>query len=330
MMKHATYALLLLTLLNGNVQAFTFKIATLSPDGSFWMQKMREGAKEVTDKTASRVKFKFYPGGVMGDDNGVLRKIRFRQLHGAALTNAGLSKIYPDIQLYNMVLKFNSLEEIDYVREKMDAQLMAGLEENGMVTFGFAEVGLAYLMSTMPIKSLNDLKHQKTWVPDNNNIALAAMEAFSVSPIPLPLRDVLMGLQTGMLNVVTGSPVGALALQWQTKLKYAADLPLSYIFGVLILEKKAFKKISAADQKIVREVLNRVVNEMDKQSRLDNINAIKALKNQGIKFITPSQKATDELRQMIKGVNEKLVKTGTLSKQKVDSLNKHLTEYRAR
>jgi len=328
MLKHLVYTLLLLTLLNGNAQAFTFKIATLSLDGSFWMQKMREGAKEITDKTTSRVKFKFYPGGVMGDDAGVLRKIRFRQLHGAAITNAGLSKIYPDIQLYNMVLKFNSLEEIDYVREKMDAQLMTGLEENGMVTFGFAEMGLAYLMSTQPIKNLNDLKHQKTWVPDNNNIALAAMKAFSVSPIPLPLRDVLMGLQTGMLNVVTGSPVGALALQWQTKIKYATDLPLSYIFGVMVLDKKAFDKISAADQKIVREVLNRVVNEMDKQSRIDNINAIKALENQGVEFIDPTKEATEGLRRVIKGVNEKLVKTGVLSKQMVDSLNNHLIVYR--
>lgn len=330
MLKHLAYALLLLTLLNGNAQAFTFKIATLSPDGSFWMQKMREGAKKIADKTENRIKFKFYPGGVMGDDNGVLRKIRFRQLHGAAITNAGLSKIYPDIQLYNMVLKFNSLDEIDYVREKMDTQLMAGLEENGIVTFGFAEIGLAYLMSTMPIESLSDLKQQKTWVPADNNIALAAMKAFSVSPIPLPLRDVLMGLQTGMLNVVTGSPIGALALQWQTKIKYVTDLPLSYIFGVLILDKKAFDKISVADQKIARKVLSHVVNEVDKQSRVDNINALRALKNQGVEFIDPTQKATDELRQVIKGVNEKLVETGTLSKQMVDRLNAHLTEYRTR
>ena len=328
MLKQVTYVLLLLTSLNGSAQAFTFKIATLSPDGSFWMQKMREGANEITKKTENRIKFKFYPGGVMGDDDGVLRKIRFRQLHGAALTNGGLSKIYPDIQLYNMVLKFNSLEEIDFVREKMDTQLMAGLEKNGIVTFGFAEMGLAYLMSTMPIKNLNDLKHQKTWVPDNNNIALAAMKAFSVSPIPLPLRDVLMGLQTGMLSVVSGSPVGALALQWQTKIKFVTDLPLSYFFGVLVLDKKAFNKISITDQKIVREVLNRVVNEVDKQSRLDNINATKALKNQGVEFIDPSQQATDELRHVIEGVNEELVKTGTLSKPMVDRLNEHLMEYR--
>jgi TRAP-type C4-dicarboxylate transport system substrate-binding protein len=109
--------------------AFTFKIATLSPDGSVWMEKMREGAAEIETKTNKRVSFKFYPGGVMGDDNSVLKKMRFNQLNGAAVTSGGMSTIYSDIQLYGLVLKFNSLEEIDYVRQKMDAKIIAGVEQ---------------------------------------------------------------------------------------------------------------------------------------------------------------------------------------------------------
>ena len=185
-------------------------------------------------------------------------------------------------------------------------------------------------MSTIPIKTIADLKSQKAWVPDNNNIALAAWEAFQVSPIPLPVRDVLMGLQTGMVNVVAGSPIAALALQWHTKIKYTTDVPLSYIFAVFILDKKAFSKISAADQIIVREVLSRVANEVDKKSREDNINALKALKNQGIEFIVPTAEATEELRKLIGGANEKLMKTGKLTKSMVDLLNKHLIDYRAK
>jgi TRAP-type C4-dicarboxylate transport system substrate-binding protein len=61
--------------------AKTIKIATLSPEGTFWMKHMRVGAKEIKQKTQGRVKFKFYPGGVMGNDDSVLRKIRIGQLH---------------------------------------------------------------------------------------------------------------------------------------------------------------------------------------------------------------------------------------------------------
>ena len=80
--------------------ATTFKIATLSPEGSSWMDMMRSGAKEVAEKTNNRVKIKFYPGGVMGDDMAVMRKIRIRQLQGGAVTIGAVSNFYSDSQVY--------------------------------------------------------------------------------------------------------------------------------------------------------------------------------------------------------------------------------------
>ena len=56
--------------------ALTLKIATLSPDGSGWMTKMRAGATEIEQKTQQRVTFKFYTGGTMGNDRAVLNKIK--------------------------------------------------------------------------------------------------------------------------------------------------------------------------------------------------------------------------------------------------------------
>ena len=43
--------------------ARVLKIATISPEGSMWMKKMRQGAKRIARETDNRVKFKFYPGG---------------------------------------------------------------------------------------------------------------------------------------------------------------------------------------------------------------------------------------------------------------------------
>ncbi len=330
---HFLKALLLPLLLVGYLNpafAFTFKIATLSPDGSYWVQKLRDGGEEITRQTAGRVKFKFYPGGVMGDDVGVLRKMRLRQLHGAAVTNAVLSSIYPDIQLYNLVLKFHSLQEVDYVRQRMDGELMQGLESKGIVPLGFAEVGMVYVMSTIPVQTLDQMRSNKVWVPDDNQVVLEAMKAFSISPIPLPLRDVLMGLQTGMIDVVAGSPVGALALQWHTKVKYVSDIPLLYAFGVLVLDEDAFKRISKEDQQIVRTVMAEVIGEIDRHSREDNLQAAEALKKQGIVFLKPTPEAADELRRTIVSANQKIEQDGKMSPDKVKELNDYLSEFRQR
>lgn len=47
-----------------------------SPEGSMWMEKMHQGAAQVADQTQNRVTFRFYPGGVMGNDPEYLLCIR--------------------------------------------------------------------------------------------------------------------------------------------------------------------------------------------------------------------------------------------------------------
>ena len=92
----------ILFLITGPAFGQVLKIATLSPEGSEWMQKMRAGAKEIALKTDNRVKFRFYPGGIMGNDKAVLRKIRIGQLHGGAVTAGSLASIYSELRLYFM------------------------------------------------------------------------------------------------------------------------------------------------------------------------------------------------------------------------------------
>lgn len=330
MLKQLIIVFLLSLLSHSVAHAFTFKIATLSADGSAWMKKMRAGAKEISDQTNNRVSFKFYPGGVMGGDKNVLKKMRFGQLHGAAMPNAGVSFIYPDIQLYNLILKFQTFDQIDFVRQQMDGELIKGLERNGLISFGFAEMGLAYIMSTKSLSTISDLQQQKVWAPDTNKIAIHAFEAISISPIPLPLRDVLMGLQTGMINTIAGTTTGALALQWHTKIKYVSELPLSYIFGVFVIDEKSFNKISKQDQQIVRTVMTRIVGEVDKQSRKDNIDAAEALKKQGIKFIKVEDSSAIELKSVMESANQKIIQRSGLSVDLIKQLDQHLADFSAK
>ena len=67
-----------------SAHATTLKIATLSPEGTAWMKMLRQAASNIEQRTNGSVKLKIYPGGVMGDDKAVLRKLRVGQLHGAA------------------------------------------------------------------------------------------------------------------------------------------------------------------------------------------------------------------------------------------------------
>ena len=152
--------------------ALTLKIATLSPEGTSWMKNMRAAGEEIERQTQGRVRLRFFPGGVMGNYASVLRKIRIGQLHGGAVTGGSLSDVLPEANLYSLPFLFRDLGEVDFVRPQMDAEIMRRLEEKGMVSFGFAEAGFAYLMSTAPIRTLDDAKHRRVWSPAGDRIRL--------------------------------------------------------------------------------------------------------------------------------------------------------------
>jgi len=318
-------------LFSATAQAVTLKLATLSPDGSVWMNKLREGAKEVKKRTSGRVKFKFYPGGVMGDSNAVLRKIRIGQLHGSALTGGALTRFYKDSQVYSLVMKYKTSEEIKYVRENLDATIQQGLKKGGFTTFGFAEAGFAYIMSSKnPVDSVESLRQQKAWIPANDEAALEAISAFGVSPIPLPLGDVLAGLQTGLIDTIAASPIGALALQWYTQIKYLTELPVLYSYGVLAISNKAYKKIKAADQKVVNEVMSKVFKELNTINKKDNKSALAALKNQGVKFIKPTTAQVKEWLAYAKKSQQRLIDAGRVSQAIVTKADGLLKKFKTK
>jgi len=321
---------MLLTLLTSQAGALTLKIATLSPEGSVWMKRMHEGAQEVAQKTSNRVVIKFYPGGVMGDDVTVLRKMRIGQLQGGIVVAGSLSKFYPDNQIYSMPLKFKSIEEVDYVRERVDKLIIDGMEKVGFTTLGLAGGGFAYILSKHQVRTIGDLRKSKVWVPSNDETSLEAVKYFDLSPIPLSIADVRAGLQTGLIDTVATSPIGAIALQWHTQVNYLMDLPLFYICGIFAVDQKAFSKLSAGDQSIVRDIMGRMFREVDRQIHKDNVQALEALRNQGIKFVSPSAEALDEWYAATSDVPTRLIKAGKLSRGMLNTLEGHLKDFRLR
>ncbi|GMR07771.1 MAG: TRAP transporter substrate-binding protein [Gammaproteobacteria bacterium] len=322
------FSILIFSLAFTTVYGQTFKIATIVPDGTRWMKEMRQAADVIRQRTQGRIKFRFYPGGVMGNNSSVLRKIRIGQLHGGVLTSGGLSEIYPDSQIYNMPFVFNSYDEVDYVRARMDKLIIIGLKKKGFISFGLSESGFAYLMSNSPLQCIEDLKRQKVWAPQGDRISRTAFESLGVSPVSLPLTDVLTGLQTGLINTVASPPIGAIALQWHTRVKYLADIPLLYLYGTLVVKREAFERLSPEDQKIVQDIMGKTFRNINKQNRKDNQGARQALRNQGIKFTLPADCNGQRWNKIVTESMKKLAEKGQFSEAMLKTLRGHLYDYR--
>lgn len=322
-------ALLLSIFPGAFASAQELKVASVAPDGSSWMRAMRDGAERVHEQSGGRVTIKFYPGGVMGDDAQILRRIRIGQLNGGAFTAGGLSERYPALNLYGIPLLFRSLDEVDYVRERLDPVLIAGLEDAGFVCFGFVEGGFAQLMSNIPIRTVEDMARRRVWSPEGDQIGFMSLQAMGVSPVVLPVTDVLTALQTGLLDVVASSPVAALVLQWHTKVHYITDLPVVYSMGAFAIDTKSFERLSESDQSLVRDVMTDVVHSLDLAAREDNKEALEVMYNSGIQEVSVDPANVEGWRQKIEAIYPDLRRRQDVDAAFLDRLLAVLSDYRS-
>jgi TRAP-type C4-dicarboxylate transport system substrate-binding protein len=273
----------------GGQSPVIIKLATLAPEGSPWIQVLKAAADEAQQKTGNAVQFKIYPGGVMGDERDMVRKMHIGQLQAAMLSSASLASMYPEIDVLQTPFLFDSYPETDFVVGKMEDGFKSGLEKNGYVALGWSEAGFVYLMSTVPVETLELLRKAKVWIWNDSPMSKAIFEEAGVIGVPLSISDVLVGLQTGLVEVVYVPPSVAVALQWFTRIKYITDAPLNYMLGGLVAKKEAFDKIDPQHQSVVKEVFQRHMTRLKEIIRAENQEALTVMQKQGIKLISPGK-----------------------------------------
>ena len=320
---------LIALLCSAGVAAKTLKFATIAPAGTTWMNEIEAGADRVKQRTDGRVELKFYPGGVMGNDQSVHRKIKIGQLHGGAFTQSGLAQVNSSIQAMGLPMMFRSLDEVDYVRERMDPVLKREMESSGFVLLGISDGGFARILSKQPMQDLAALRTSKVWVPEGDQVALTAFRGLGITPISLPIADVFTGLQTGLIETVPVNPTSAIAFQWHSSTAYMTDVPITFLVGLLVVTKKEFDKLKAEDQAVLREEMGAVFVRLDKLNRDDNEAARAALQQQGIKFVEPSSAEIDRWREISSKAIDDMVKAGVISADVVAQVRGYLQQYRS-
>jgi len=273
----------------GGQSPVIIKLATLAPEGSPWIQVLKAAADEAQQKTGNAVQFKIYPGGVMGDERDMVRKMHIGQLQAAMLSSASLASMFPEIDVLQIPFLFDSYPETDFVIGKMEDGFKSGLEKNGYVALGWSEAGFVYLMSTVPVETLELLRKAKVWIWNDSPMSKDIFEEAGVIGVPLSITDVLVGLQTGLVEVVYVPPSVAVALQWFTRINYITDAPLNYMLGGLVAKMEAFDKIDPQHQSVVKEVFQRHMARLKEIIRAENQEALTVMQKQGIKLISPGK-----------------------------------------
>jgi TRAP-type C4-dicarboxylate transport system substrate-binding protein len=317
MKKMMILALSLFTL--GAQAAVTLKIGVLAPEGTNWANSMKKMAKEIEEATNKEVKLRFYFGGSQGDESDVLKKTRVGQLHGGVFTGKTLGDINGDVRVVEIPFTFhNDRAKAMSAVEKLAPYFNQQFEKNEFKNLGFFEVGMVYFVSQKATPNIESLSGLKIWSWEGDEMVSSMIEAMKLISVPLPLPDVLSSLSTGIVEAAYAPPLGMIALQWNTKIKYLLDFPLAFSVGAFLVSNKDWNKIPAELRAKVEGIAARHMGEVNKANAKDNDDALVVMKSQGVEFLkfpeTDIQKAKALRSEIIKKLEGKLFSKEALTK----------------
>jgi TRAP-type C4-dicarboxylate transport system substrate-binding protein len=282
--------LVLIASLAATAQQFTIKFATIAPEGSTWMNVMKEYDAAIRKESGGRMGFKIYSAGVQGDEKSVLRKIRVGQLHSGGFTGLGMGEIAPKVRILDAPFLVRNDDEVDMLYKEYGKEFEQAFEEGGYVLLGWAEVGFVHVFTSTPIRKNEDLKGLKMWTWEGDPIAESAFRTLGMNPIPLSFVDVMTSLQTGLIDAFYTTPYAAIALQWYTRVKYMVDVPLADAAGSVLISKKYYDQLPNDLKEILLRNGRLYIAKLTQLSRKDNIDSITALKKRGITILTANEK----------------------------------------
>lgn len=323
---------LCLLLLTTSAQAkpeFELKFATLAPPGSTWMVLLEEWGAEVRERSQGRLAFKFYPGGIQGDEPDVLRKMRFGQVHGGAFSGHGIGLMYSPARVLELPFLFENFAEIDHVREHFTPRFEDGFRDNGYELLGWMEVGFVHIFSQRPVESVDDLKSRRVWLWQGDPLGRAFFSASGVSPVPLSIIDVFTSLSTGLIDTVYSTPLASIALQWFTKTDYVSETPLTNAMGALVVSKRFHDSLPEDLRALLRETGHEAGLRLIEASRVDNDKSMDELRRRGMTVVPASDgMAEEELRAISDRAARELMDSGYIPEVLVEEARRLLDQQR--
>ena len=280
------------------------KMATLAPEGTEWHGLLVELGQEWKKATNGDVRLRIYPGGVVGDERDMVRKIRIGQIHGAAITTEGMTEVNQYFTAFNYPLLFQDYDDVDFVRNQLNDELYNESEKNGFKLLTMVDVGWVYWFSTDPVYTPSDLKRTKIWTWAGDYKAVQLYEENGFQPIPLTTLDILSGLQTGMINSLGLNTMYALAQQIFGIADNMLDMKWGNLTGAIVVDMRVWNKLKPEYQKLMLNISKNIGKRFQDKNRYGSDAAVNVMKKYGLKVNKPSSEQLTEWYDLIEKMDE--------------------------
>jgi len=301
--------ILFFALLPGLVRAQTrIRLATLLPQGTSQYYSLEQMGQQWRAGTGGALALTIYAGGTMGSEKEMISRMRLGQLQAATLSVGGLSDIDPGVgAIQKIPMLYQSLEEMEYVRGKLQSNLESRLEQKGFVAIFWSDAGWVYILSRTHRTHPDEFKRSKVFVTADDPDEVELMNNLGFQAVPLEWSDVFLSLQTGIVETVPITPFYAEASQLDTVAKYLLKVNYVPLVGATVVTKKAWEALTPEQRDVVRKAAAQAGKQIQARSRAESEEAIEAMrKRSGLQVTVATSELLEEWRRFAEATYPKV------------------------
>ncbi len=326
-MKQRIIFLIIFLLLINAIYPLTIKIGSIAPARSPWDKALRELAREWKSISKGKIKIKIYPGGIAGSEKAMIRKMKIGALGGAVLSNMGITSIYPDFYVLSIPLLIQSDKELEFITEKMNSYFEKKIEERGYKVLIWSMAGWVQFFSKKPIFTPDDLKNHNLSFMTGEPIMEQSWKRSGYHVIPNELKDLLMALQTGMVNAFFLPPLVAASGQYFALAPNMSSLKVAPLYGGVVFSKRVWKKIPNDIKDELLESGRKISSSLYQKTKRLEKDAIDTMVKNGLK-INIISKDIKKLWHVESNKSVDYLLGKAFSKDIYEKVKKYLNEFR--
>jgi len=283
------------------------RLAAVAPEGTAWAHELKRVADEVGRATRGAVRVKWYFGGITGDDVQSGERIRRGQLDGVASGGMLCMRLAPSMRVLRLLGLFQSRDESAYVMGRLKSILDKEFLAQGFTNLVEVGLGADVLFTREPVRDMAELRRQRLWVWDLDEVLQSELAELGVHAVPVALADAGRAYEAGKVDGFIGLPTAALAFQWATLVRHVTDLRLGFLSGCLLVASRTFDALPIEGQRAFRTAAANLQLRVEEMGRAQDRALLSGLfARQGMKAEPPSATFRAEFLTLARAATEKM------------------------
>jgi len=213
----------------------------------------------------------------------------------AALFELGVQLFLPRIDsgvsCLQIPLLLDSYEELDYVRDRLAPLLERRIEERGFVVVNWSDAGWVHFFTKSPAATPDDLRQLKLLTSAGDPQTEKLYKDFGLHVVPLPYTEVLMALETGLIEAVQGPPLYAMLDQWFGLAPNMTDLRWAPLVGATVIRRDTWEAIPQAWREEMLESARAAGLQLRGKIRALGEEAVPEMEKRGLKVVSLDEAA---------------------------------------